>query len=148
MLTIDNKPFHIAKRARILFDQYNSENHKAMLDISLCIISLGSVLSFLGTKDAYPQQLQSNLKQNALKYYEKNNDESLATICRHMRNAIAHSHIVVNGSQEEIESVCFEDFNNDAEFKASNPNFSMAISVQSLKQFFCDLCQYIEKNRL
>lgn len=148
MLAIKNEPFHIAKRAKMLFDQYISENHDPMLDVTICIIALGSVLSYLKKKNSFPQQLQSDPKQISLLYQEAKNDDSLNTTCRHMRNSIAHSYIKVKGSGESIESICFEDFKDHNEYLKKTPNFSLEISVANLNKFFIELLNYTMDNNL
>lgn len=135
-------PFNIVDRAKKLVDQYlakTQDEQDNKYDVTLFIMATGSILSYLDTLGQLPMDLP-NIPSSITSGGKSNHKE----ICKHLRNAIAHSHINVLGKEDgPIEKINLKDYNDGDKTKPCN--YDLEISVRDFKAFFDALYSYANK---
>lgn len=64
--------------------------------------------------------------------------KTLLSICKHLRNSVAHCRFKSNSGTEDIDAIIFDDYNNG---NPSRQTFHAEIDVQVLQEFLIDLAE-------
>ena len=144
-------PTDFIERTLELLKQYESfvPHNKEHYEITLLLNSCVGLLFVLCER-----QFQSKLPKSVagLQDIEKNittcrgysnsqpveEQKTVATICKHLRNSVAHCRFKSKNGTTDIETIIFDDYLNGNQ---SKPTFHAEIEVQVLRKFLIDLAE-------
>ena len=146
-------PTDFIERTLELLKQYDNlipkgrEHYEVTLLLNACV---GLLFNLCETK--YKSKLPSNVakfqdiekKVTICRKYDYDNRQiveepkTLLSICKHLRNSVAHCRFNPNSGTESIETIIFDDYLNGNQNKHT---FHAEIDVQVLREFLIDLTE-------
>lgn len=132
--------YDIIERTLKLLEQYDKQLLQEDEKFEVTLLLNACVGLLFVCKEKYEDKLPINAKHlytiQAAVTIET--DISLFSICRHIRNSIAHCNFELNSSAKKVSSITFKDYPK-GQYNLGKENFMVTIPVKTLQEFLIDV---------